>query len=130
LEIVQKKLESIFNVNEMAVLVNNSIPEDFKVQVAVEQSINKGQTNGIWALKEPIPDLEEFESLVDVQHGRTMIDGKTFLVSEDDTRLVQEDGLDFCTIEDIMCHGETGELDKKLKVALWDECTVTKEEIE
>ena len=66
---------------------------------------NKHEDDGVWRLGEPLPSMSENESIIDIQRGKTIIDGKTYYVSgEDDRRLIQEDGSDSCDIVDMDWH--------------------------
>lgn len=77
------------------------------LQIAVVDSKNKYEGGGVWRLGEPLPSVPEMlenESIIDIQRGKTIIDGKTYYVSGDDSRLIQEDGSDSCDIIDMDCH--------------------------
>lgn len=76
------------------------------LQIAVVDSKNKYEGGGVWRLGEPlpsVPEMSENESIVDIQRGKTIIDGKTYYVSGDD-KLIQEDGSDSCDIIDMDWH--------------------------
>lgn len=106
-EIVSGKVGQIFSesiVEAFAEAVNGA-DEHGSLQIAVVDTKNKYEDDGVWGLGELIPSIPENESIIDIQRGKTIIDGKTYYVSgEDDRRLIQEDGSDSCDIVDIGWH--------------------------
>ena len=85
----------------------NGANEHGSLQIAVVNTKNKCEDGGVWRLGEPLPSMSEMsgnESIIDIQRGKTIIDGKTYYVSVDDKNLIQEDSSDSYDIVDIDWH--------------------------
>ena len=108
-EIVSGKVGQIFSksiVEAFAETVNDASGHG-SPQIAVVDTKNKYEDDGVWRLDAPLPfmsEMPENESIIDIQRGKTIIDGKTYYVSGDDRILIQEDGSDSCEIVDIDWH--------------------------
>ena len=105
-EIVSGKVGQIFSESIVEAFAEdvNGADEHGSLQIAVVNTKNKCEDDGVWRLDEPLPSMPENESIIDIQRGKTIIDGKTYYVSGDDKNLIQEDSSDFYDIVDIDWH--------------------------